>query len=73
MTRTETEVIKNMCEHNLSIQKVAQAMFMHRNAIVYHIERIKEKYGLNPKCYRDLKLLEEMMNSEMERENNERD
>lgn len=71
MTRTETEVIKNMCEHNLSIQKVSHVMFMHRNAITYHIERIKEKYGLNPKCYRDLKLLEEMMNSEMERENNE--
>lgn len=71
MTRTEIEVIKNMCEHNLSIQKVSQVMFMHRNAITYHIERIKEKYGLNPKCYKDLKVLEDMANSEMEGDSNE--
>lgn len=71
MTQTEIEIIKNMCEHNLSIQKVAQVMFFHRNTIVYHIERIKEKYGLNAKCYKDLKVLEQMVNNEMEAENNE--
>lgn len=57
MTRTETEVIKNMCEHNLSIQKVAQAMFMHRNAIVYHIERIKEKIRFKSKMLQGFKIV----------------
>lgn len=71
MTQTEIEVIKNMCEHSLSIQKVAKVMFMHRNTIVYHIERIKEKYGLNPKCYKDLKKLEQIVNSEIEVESDE--
>ena len=48
MKSIEIEVIKKMCECNMRISRVAVNMYMHRNTVVYRLERIKEKYGLDP-------------------------
>ena len=34
-------------EHNRSITRAADAMFMHRNTMLYQIQRIKSAYGID--------------------------
>lgn len=60
MKSIEIDVIKKMCECNMRISKVAVNMYMHRNTVVYRLERIKEKYGLDPTNFYDLVKLNQL-------------
>lgn len=52
---TDTGIIlEGMMENDLNISKTAEALFMHRNTLLYRIEKIKGLTGLDPKKAKDL-------------------
>ena len=61
LTEQQKSIIRSMCDNNLSIAAVARELSYHRNAIMYHVEKIKENTGLNPQRFYDLIKLEEIV------------
>jgi carbohydrate diacid regulator len=43
---------------NLNIQEAAQALFVHRNTLIYRLKRIKELTGYDPQCFKDAAALQ---------------
>ena len=66
MNKREVEIIKILCECNMNVLETSRRMYMHHNSIAYHIDKIKRKYGLDPRCFRDLVRLDEMANEAIE-------
>lgn len=59
LSELEKDLIKAMCACDLKIERVAKCMCYSRGNIVYHIEKIADKTGLDPRKFYDLiKLLE---------------
>ena len=59
MSERDKEIIIALADNRMNINKAAEASFMHRNTVVYHIGKIKQITGLDPTDFRDLcKLLE---------------
>ena len=61
MTNKEKEVILQMCECDMNVSEVAREMYSHRNTIVYHLEKIKQRTKLDPLRFYDLVKLREMV------------
>lgn len=61
MKEVEAKAIKAMCDHSMNVSQACKALYMHRNSMLFHINRIKEAYGLDPRKYRDLVKLEGMI------------
>jgi carbohydrate diacid regulator len=40
-------------ENDLNISQTAQSLFIHRNTMIYRLERIAEITGKNPQTFRD--------------------
>ena len=60
LTQQECELLQSVAENDLNITAAAEAAFLHRNTVVYHLKRIENKTGLNPRNFFDLaKLLGE--------------
>jgi carbohydrate diacid regulator len=64
MTNKEKEVILQMCKCDMNVSEVAREMYSHRNTIVYHLEKIKQRTKLDPLRFYDLVKLREMVNNE---------
>ena len=66
MTKIEAEVLVNLAENKLNTAKTAKKMKCHKNTVLYHINKIKQETGTNPKSFIELcKLLpmaEEILN-----------
>ena len=64
LTKTQREVIRLMAECNLNVTAVARVSHYHPNTIMYHLNRIQEVTGENPRTfYGEIKLLE-LINTE---------
>lgn len=64
MTELDKEIIRGIADHNMKIHAAAKALYLHRNTVLYHIERIKQKTGLNAMVFRDLVKLMERIEGE---------
>jgi len=51
------ETMKGFFDNNLSVTQTAKALFIHRNTLLYRLERIKKIIGLDPKKFDDAVLL----------------
>ena len=71
MKDTFKEVIKAMCDCDMNIQKVANTVYKTRGTILYHCDKIKEEYGLDPRRFHDLVILEQMVDEKSQEERNE--
>ena len=59
MNTTDKEILIAFAECNMNVSETARVMTYHRNNVDYHLQKIEEKTGLNPKCFYDLvKLLQ---------------
>jgi len=58
----EQEIIKNMCEYDMNMSQVARIMHCHRNTLMYNLEKIKRKTGLDPVRFNDLVKLRDGIN-----------
>lgn len=60
LTEREKDIIQTFAECNMKSMATAQALYLHRNTVVYHLEKIERETGLNPLNFYDLiKLLKE--------------
>ena len=60
MNALEKEIVLAFAECNMDLSKTARKTYMHRNSIVYQLEKIQKKTGLQPKRFFDLIKLVEM-------------
>lgn len=54
LTDKEEMFLNGYVNCNMNLNKTADALFYHRNTVVYYLNRIQEKYGLNPHNFYDL-------------------
>ncbi|HCL90802.1 MAG TPA: hypothetical protein DHW70_05745 [Candidatus Atribacteria bacterium] len=53
INETLLETLKAFFDNNLSISKTAQAIYIHRNTLLYRLRRVKDIIGLDPKKFDD--------------------
>lgn len=59
LTEADVQVIQAMAQCDMDSTKAAAMLHYHVGSVKYHIKRIREKTGLNPRGFFDLcKLLE---------------
>lgn len=54
MTPLDKEIIKGMADNNLNMNAVAKSLYMHRNTVLFHIEKVQRETGLNARKFYDL-------------------
>ena len=47
------EIINPAC-YNMNVTDVARAIFAHRNTVLYHLNKVKQQTGLDPRRFYDL-------------------
>ena len=60
LSRKDIEIIFAMCEENLNCSAVVRKHYVHHNTVIYHLKRIKQNTGLDPKNFHNLIELEIM-------------
>ena len=63
MTRDDAELIIAFANCDMVASRAANKVYLHRNTLLYHFNRIKKATGLNPRCFYDLIDLVKMENS----------
>lgn len=59
ITDLQKEVLIALANNNMDVSKTSRQIFMHRNSVVYHLEKVDRQTGLNPLNFYDLvRLLE---------------
>ncbi|MCK4257593.1 MAG: helix-turn-helix domain-containing protein [Halanaerobiales bacterium] len=48
------QILESLVNNNLNISKAASEFFVHRNTLLYKLDKIKKKTGLDPKNAKDL-------------------
>lgn len=61
MDELDFDIILSLADNNMNITKVARIKYMHRNTVVYHINKVKNITGLDPTNFYDLHKLVEMV------------
>ncbi len=61
ITEFELKMIKMLAECDMSLQKAANKLYVHRNTLTYHIKKIKQRTGLDARRFYDLLKLLEMV------------
>ena len=54
MDERDVKIILALADNRMNATEVSRVMFMHRNTVVYHIEKIKRITGLDPTDFHDL-------------------
>ncbi|HZG71088.1 MAG TPA: sugar diacid recognition domain-containing protein [Chondromyces sp.] len=53
MISKNADILECFFNHNFNIQKTADALFIHRNTLIYRLKMIEEKTGYDPKDFKD--------------------
>ena len=64
MKNRHKEVVLALAENGMKPTQAAEAMFSHRNTVLYYIKQIKEETGLDPLKFYDLCKLVEIVREE---------
>ena len=54
MNELEREVVIALADNRMNLTNAALAMCKHRNSLIYHIQKIKRKTGLDSRDFHDL-------------------
>jgi len=54
--------INEFLKNDLNVLKTSKKTFMHRNTLLYRIEKVKKLTGLDAKCFEDAFVLEILLN-----------
>lgn len=66
MTKIDIEVIQALADCDMNASSAARKMYVHLNTVAYHITKIQKETGLNPRKFRDLVKLLEMVDEARE-------
>ena len=61
MDEVDVSIILALADHNMNITEAAIVVYMHRNAVLYRLRKIKRKTGLDPTNFYDLCKLVDMV------------
>lgn len=68
MNKEDAHIVVAMANHNMKVTDVARAIFTHRNTVLYHLNKVKQQTGLDPRRFYDLvelvKMAQEVLESE---------
>lgn len=64
MSDKDAEVIRAMAGCDMNMAEASRALFMHRNNVVYHVNKIRNETGLDPRRFCDLVELLEIAEKE---------
>lgn len=68
MKKEVARIIMAMANHSMNVGEVARQLFMHRNTVIYHLDKVKRQTGLDPRRFYDLvelvKTAQEVLESE---------
>lgn len=53
LDKNDEKTLETFFENNLNIQQAAKAAYIHRNTLIYRLQKIKEKTGYDPKNFHD--------------------
>lgn len=66
MNKKDAHIVMAMANHNMNVTDVARAIFAHRNTVLYHLDKVKQQTGLDPRRFYDLtelvKMAQEVLN-----------
>jgi len=54
LTDFEKQIILALAERDMNIAAAAVKLYMHRNTVIYHLDKIQRKTGRNPRKFYDL-------------------
>lgn len=54
MNKEDAHIVIAMANHNMNATDVARAIFAHRNTVLYHLNKVKQQTGLDPRRFYDL-------------------
>lgn len=67
MNKEDAHIVVAMANHNMNVTDVARAIFAHRNTVLYHLNKVKQQTGLDPRRFYDLvelvKIAQEVLES----------
>ncbi len=61
LTQTDVEILKGYAECDMNIQSTGKRLHYGHGTVSYHLKRIEQKTGLNPRRFFDLVKLLEMV------------
>ena len=65
----DRETILTLADNDMNVTVTAKKMYMNRNTVVYRLDKIKGKTGLDPRCFYDLLKLLEMASANASKTN----
>lgn len=54
MNKEDAHIVIAMANHNMNVTDVTRAIFAHRNTVLYHLNKVKQQTGLDPRRFYDL-------------------
>ena len=60
LTDTDMKILIGFANNNMNASKIAKQLYMHRNTVMYHLEKIKMTTELNPLNFFELIQLMEL-------------
>lgn len=66
MNKEDAHIVVAMANHNMNATDVARAIFSHRNKVLYHLDKVKQQTGLDPRRFYDLVELVKMAQEVLE-------
>ena len=56
MNKEDAHIVVAMANHSMNIGKISRQLFMHRNTVTYHLDKVKRQTGLDPRRFYDVGL-----------------
>ena len=54
MQDIDNRILKALADNNLCVTQAAKELYMHRNTVIYQVQKIKAKTGMNPLNFWDM-------------------
>ena len=54
ITNADWNVLIAYADNDMSVSKTAESMFFHRNTVEYHLNKVRDNTGQDPRCFHDL-------------------
>lgn len=64
LTEKEKQIILTVAEFNIRLTSAARKLYVHRNTLIFQLDKIQVKTGLDPRNFYDLVKLVEMVGND---------
>lgn len=54
MTKLDAQAVLTFADCNMNAAEASRRMYMHRNTVIYHLDKVKRETGLDGRCFYDL-------------------